>query len=92
MKIEHEIINPGNMINITITGELDFKIIKEMIGTIYHHPDQRRKYKVLLDLRNVECELNLFEIYGLDKYIGPRLRKFIGKVAVKNDEKKLKKD
>ena len=27
------------------------------------------------------------EIYGLVKYLGPRLHKFIGKVAVKNDEK-----
>lgn len=82
MKIEHEVINSKNIINITITGDFDFKIIKERIGTIYHHPGQTRKYKVLLDLRNVECEFNLFEIYGLVKYLGPRLRKFIGKVAV----------
>ena len=82
MKIKYEIMDTKDLTNITVSGKLNIEMIKEKIRTIYDNHNQLKKHNVLLDMRKVKGELNIYELYGLAKYFGPHLQKFLGKVAV----------
>lgn len=82
MKIECEKIDSNNLTSITLSGRLNFKIVTEEINKINQHFNEERTYRTLLKLQNVEWEFNLFEIYGIVKYLVSHLSKFHDKVAI----------
>jgi hypothetical protein len=82
MKITYRVYHCKDFIKTSVSGELDLEGSKKALKTLAEDPRYPDDYEILIDLRDADCHLEVYEIYDLCQYIGRYRLSFLNKIAV----------
>lgn len=90
MGFTNKIYNDKKLIVADVNGLLDLESSKSIIGKIIENPEHQNNHKILLDLRNVQFNLSVIDIYRLAMFMGTDKKELLAKnkiaVLVNDDE------
>lgn len=69
MKTQHRIFPSQELIVLDASGRLDLIQSKEAIRKLVSNPDYSQEFEILMDLRQVLCDLTETEVYELGSFM-----------------------
>jgi len=69
MKIRNTTCIDEGYVKIILTGKMAFRDCKSFIHILIDNYKSMKDLPVFIDMQGVECDINLFEIFGIAKYV-----------------------
>jgi len=82
MKVEYQVFSGSDFVKANVVGKVDFEASTKAFAALAGDPAFPRNQRILLDLRECDCDMSITDVYYLVRAIAREREKFTGRMAI----------